>query len=224
MAETSHLELWRARDLAATETLERFRKDAQGRRWQTRAFLEFLEGNWFGERLRVRRIMRTCGINDRSFATYFHADLGAAPREYIRRAKMEVAAELLRTTNFEIGLIGEAVGIPAPTQFSRDFRRWSGQTPGANRERANDAEGPITAFQDPQFVEAAFAGELTHHEAELYVDHLHDHYALPQAPQSQVSDSIYSETLIAEVALRRLRITPRRTIGVVFTHELQATS
>lgn len=205
MAETSHLEIWKARDEAATETLERFRKAAQGMRWQTQAFLEYLGGHWFEEKLRVRRIMRLCSITDKSFATYFHADLGEAPRDYIRRVKMEVAAELLRTTNYEIALIGEAVGIPAPTQFSRDFRRWSGETPGAYRVRANGTEGPVLTLHDPQFVKAAFAGELTHHEAELYVAHIHEFYSLPPPTPAQVPDSIYDENLVAEVVLRRLR-------------------
>ncbi|MCP4546779.1 MAG: helix-turn-helix transcriptional regulator [bacterium] len=205
MAETSHLELWRARDKAANETMERFRKAAQGLRWQTQAFLEYLDGHWFEEKLRVRRIMRLCSITDKSFATYFHADLGEAPRDYIRRVKMEVAAELLRTTSYDIALIGEAVGIPAPAQFSRDFRRWFGETPGGYRDRANGAEGPVPTFHDPQFVKAAFAGELTHHEAELYVAHIHELYSLPPPTPAQVPDSIYDENLVAEVVLRRLR-------------------
>ncbi len=206
MAEKNFLTLLEARDQAAGVTFARIRKEGEGKRWQIRAFLSYLQEHLFDVQLRVGRILGLSRITDRSFATYFRADIGCPPSAYIRHAKMEVAAQLLRTTDFPIGLIGEAVGHPLPTQFSRDFRRWSGETPRAYRDRHRAGEGPSLAVHNPQFAERAFAGELERHEAELYVVYLQDLYSFSlRPPLTEVPDSTFDEEVRAEVVWRRLR-------------------
>ncbi len=203
-------DLCAARDAAAAEALERIRRDAEGRRWQTRAFLRYLEDHLFDEKLGVRRIMELCRIGDSAFSLYFHSDIGCSPSEYIRRGKLLTAARLLRDTNFESRLVGEAVGIIGPSRFSALFRQWFGETPTAYRDRCQAGEGPGLPVQDPLFVVDALACKLERRQAELYVAYLRDLYGLPAtAPAAfEVPNPQFYDQARSAVVWRRLRGKP----------------
>ncbi|MCP4657672.1 MAG: helix-turn-helix transcriptional regulator [bacterium] len=199
-------DLWGARDEAATEILDRMRRDAEGTRWQTRAFLAYLNAHLFDETVRVGRAMEVCRITDTGFSTYFHAEVGCPPAEYIRRGRMEVAARLLRDGDWECRLVGEAVGIVPATRFTDSFRRWFGETPNAYRAGCRAGDLPELPLHDPLFGKDAFAGKLERRQAELYWTYLHDLYGLPALgpPPFEVPDPEFYDAAMARVVWRQL--------------------
>ena len=62
---------------------------------------------------------------------------GLSPGAWIRRARLERAATLLRTTDQPVGRIASAVGYTDPAHFTRSFKRERGLTPSAFRDRGN---------------------------------------------------------------------------------------
>ncbi|MCP4545380.1 MAG: helix-turn-helix transcriptional regulator [bacterium] len=199
-------DLWTARDEAATEILDRMLRDAEGTRWQTGAFLSYLKDHLFEESLRVGRAMEACGIRDTGFSTYFHAEVGCPPGEYIRRGRMEVAARLLRDGDWSSRLVGEAVGIVPANRFADRFRRWFGETPTAYRARCRAGELPELPLHDPLFARDAFAGKLERRQAELYVAYLQDLYGLPVlgTPPFEAPEPEFYDAAMARVVWRRL--------------------
>lgn len=79
-----------------------------------------------------------------------------SPRTLIRRLKREgtafstirddvrrtLARDLLMNSEFGIGEIAERLGYQDPSNFSRAFRRWWGQSPAAFRKARGEAERP----------------------------------------------------------------------------------
>ena len=59
----------------------------------------------------------------------FHTEVGMTISDHIRTQRMEIAAELLRTTNLSVQEIAGTVGIDDAGYFSRQFRRSYGIPP-----------------------------------------------------------------------------------------------
>ena len=60
---------------------------------------------------------------------------GVSPNDYLRRARMERAAELLRTTDIPVSEVCVQVGVPDAQYFSRVFKVYYESTPKAYREK-----------------------------------------------------------------------------------------
>ena len=61
--------------------------------------------------------------------------MGMSPNDYLRKCRMERAAEIIKTTNLPIADICAQVGIPDAQYFSRVFKSFFGTTPSAYREQ-----------------------------------------------------------------------------------------
>ena len=65
-----------------------------------------------------------------SYLSYlFSSAVGETFNDYLTRARIEKAAELLETTNLKIYEVGERVGIPNYRYFSEVFRKRTGKRP-----------------------------------------------------------------------------------------------
>ena len=60
--------------------------------------------------------------------------MGVSPNDYLRRCRMERAAELLRSTELPISDICAQVGVPDAQYFSKVFKVYFETTPSAYRE------------------------------------------------------------------------------------------
>ncbi|NLF39648.1 AraC family transcriptional regulator [bacterium] len=67
------------------------------------------------------------------FSKLFHRHMGLPPHEWLTRARMEQAADLLRTTDQPVHAVGASAGYPDPFHFSRVFRRFAGISPRGYR-------------------------------------------------------------------------------------------
>jgi AraC-like DNA-binding protein len=60
---------------------------------------------------------------------------GLSPRQYVSWQKLKLAKELLVTSNQPIAMIAEKLGFQSASHFSRQFRRWTGQSPSQFRPK-----------------------------------------------------------------------------------------
>lgn len=70
----------------------------------------------------------------------FKETYGVSPREYLTKLKINEAKKLLMKPKQSIQEIGEALGYTSISNFSRQFKRWTGNSPSEFRERAR---GPV---------------------------------------------------------------------------------
>jgi AraC-like DNA-binding protein len=78
-------------------------------------------------------IARAAGLSPSHCRTWFRAATGLSPLDWLRRARIDRARELLRDTQLPIQAIAAQVGFADPLHFSRVFRRMDGRTPSSLR-------------------------------------------------------------------------------------------
>jgi AraC family transcriptional regulator len=90
-----------------------------------------------GEPLSVRDLARTCGVGVTSFTSDFRQATGITPHRYLRKARIERACELLRTTGLSIREIAGVVGFRGQSHFCSVFVGERGLTPSAYRRASH---------------------------------------------------------------------------------------
>ena len=65
----------------------------------------------------------------------FKALLGQSPIHYLAEWRMQLAADLLRTTQLKLAAVAERAGYGSEAAFSRAFRRHVGQSPAEWRDK-----------------------------------------------------------------------------------------
>ncbi|HLL90070.1 MAG TPA: AraC family transcriptional regulator [Tepidisphaeraceae bacterium] len=83
----------------------------------------------------VPRLAAVAGCSPSTLQRAFRRHLRATPLQWVARAKVERAAELLRSTRMPVAAVATAVGIADPFYFSRWFRRLTGESPRDARKR-----------------------------------------------------------------------------------------
>ncbi|WP_420383497.1 helix-turn-helix transcriptional regulator [Novosphingobium sp.] len=92
----------------------------------------------------VAELAALCGISTRHLHRQFLALTGATVADYIENARIEQAKRLLETHDHPIKAIAAACGFAHANSFARAFRRSTGLTPLAFRQRGPDIVCPIT--------------------------------------------------------------------------------
>lgn len=83
----------------------------------------------YSEPLTVDRLAKRAGISMFHFIRAFRSVVGETPHQYLRRRRLERAAELLVTTAYPVTEICDQVGFQSLGSFSSLFRRFSGESP-----------------------------------------------------------------------------------------------
>ena len=91
------------------------------------AFL-YIEKNFMND-ISVESIAQRCNIHRNQLLKLFKERIGQGPQEYLIKYRMSRAAQLLLTTEFSIGEIGNAVGYSNQLHFSRAFKNVYGISP-----------------------------------------------------------------------------------------------
>jgi AraC-like DNA-binding protein len=81
----------------------------------------------------LESLAREAGLSRSAFATRFHALAGLTPMGYLRRWRMQLAAEWLRDGGLPLIEIAERLGYGSEAAFSRAFKRELGSSPGQIR-------------------------------------------------------------------------------------------
>jgi len=94
--------------------------------------LRYLREN-LKHRIGVDQLCEATGVSRRSLEVRFQKELGRSPAAEIRRCRVELAKQLILSTDWSLRKIGESCGYDYPETFSRAFKRESGQTPNQFR-------------------------------------------------------------------------------------------
>ena len=89
----------------------------------------------FGENVRMERLVAYMGYSRSRLFDLFRKHTGLSPADYLARYRIRAARKLLETTNRKVSDIARACGFATPQYFNAAFRRQTGQTPTAWRER-----------------------------------------------------------------------------------------
>jgi AraC family transcriptional activator of mtrCDE len=74
------------------------------------------------------------------FAKVFQETLGTPPIEFVTRARLTQARDLLVTTSMPISTIANRVGFASRSHFSRAFRNAFGSDPSGMRRSGTNGE------------------------------------------------------------------------------------
>ena len=87
-------------------------------------------------RLTIEQIISTLQISPSYGFELFKSVYGESPRAYLSKLKLQKAQQLLLMPKLSIGEISTALGYQEASHFSRQFKRWCGQTPMQYRQTA----------------------------------------------------------------------------------------
>lgn len=82
------------------------------------------------EKIRLGEVARSLGVNRTRLFEQFKRATGLTPNDYLLRARVDRARELLADARKSVTEVAFAVGLGSSQYFSTVFRRYTGQTPG----------------------------------------------------------------------------------------------
>ncbi|TDO52527.1 AraC family transcriptional regulator of arabinose operon [Kribbella sp. VKM Ac-2527] len=85
--------------------------------------------------LDVPRLARAVNLSVSRFAHLFREQLGVGPQQFVERRRLDAACRLLELTTRPVASVAAEVGYPDPLYFSTRFRRHTGTSPTAYRNR-----------------------------------------------------------------------------------------
>jgi len=83
----------------------------------------------------LNKVARELGINPTAITHRLQRKFGLSFSEYVGRARVEKAKEILRRTRLDVGQVGRRVGIADTSNFCKLFRKVEGMAPGEYRAR-----------------------------------------------------------------------------------------
>ncbi|MEO3947814.1 AraC family transcriptional regulator [Gorillibacterium sp. CAU 1737] len=95
--------------------------------------VEFVHKN-YSRKISVTDIARYAGVDRKHLHAIFKRKLQLSPQQFLIRHRMEIATEMLRLTELQIGDIARSVGYEDPFLFSRMFRKTKGEAPAKLRQ------------------------------------------------------------------------------------------
>ncbi len=83
----------------------------------------------------LAELARGAGMTPRTLSRRFVAATGFSPQRFVRRVRLELAAQLLRSTSDPVEVIAGRVGYDDDRAFRRAFQRELGESPARHRAR-----------------------------------------------------------------------------------------
>lgn len=124
---------------AILETVRQIHSPSQKPDHIVAAAIEYLNQH-FLEPLSVDKLGEFLGYSRSRTFELFKSQTGLTPKDYLVRARVEKAEELLCQTRRPIIDIAHSVGFNSSQYFSTVFRRYTGQTPAAFRENSEKGD------------------------------------------------------------------------------------
>ena len=88
-----------------------------------------------GQSWRIGELARLAAMSERTFMRRFRAATGLSPADWVTRARVDAARELLENTALPIDHIAERCGLGTPTTLRHHFRKKVGVSPAQYRKR-----------------------------------------------------------------------------------------
>ena len=97
----------------------------------------------------VDTLASLAGMSRASFSDHFSRAFGQGPIDFVQKARLRIAARLLRTTDLPIKVIAQSVGYAGPRPFSRAFQVAYRRGPADYRAFAIDDTIELSADPGP---------------------------------------------------------------------------
>ena len=91
--------------------------------------------NHYSETIRIEDLAQMSGMSVTSFHRHFRAVTSLSPIQFQKHIRLQEARSRLFSSSPDIAAVGFAVGYESPSQFSREYRRQFGVSPGQDAER-----------------------------------------------------------------------------------------
>jgi len=101
--------------------------------------LEFIHEH-VDEPLSIRELCRQAQLSRQRFHTVFKEASGFSPKEYVSRAKIQKAKQMLISKDLSVANISDRLGFCNPFHFSRQFKLFAAVSPSAYRRRIFEYE------------------------------------------------------------------------------------
>ena len=88
-----------------------------------------------GQSWRIGELARLAAMSERTFMRRFRAATGLSPADWVTRARVDAAREMLENTALPIDHIAERCGLGTPTTLRHHFRKKVGASPAQYRKR-----------------------------------------------------------------------------------------
>lgn len=95
------------------------------------------------EEASVAGVAKELNLSRSQCCKLFSKVYGLSPRQYVSRQKLNLAKELLVTTNLPMTDIAEKLGFHSASHFSRQFRRWTGLSPSEFKPKHHATQQPL---------------------------------------------------------------------------------
>lgn len=105
-----------------------------GERMKT--MLQFIQEH-YSEELNTEKIAESAALSPSECFRCFQRMIGTPPIQYLKQLRLQTAAELLSSTEEEVGSIGLRCGFATPSYFTKSFREAYRCTPKEYRENQN---------------------------------------------------------------------------------------
>jgi len=90
--------------------------------------IEFIRNN-LSRTIKIADLSQACNMSESQFRRKFRAEFGLSPQEFILRARLQIAAHLLRGEESNISQVATLSGFSDQSYFTRQFKRFFGETP-----------------------------------------------------------------------------------------------
>lgn len=81
------------------------------------------------KKITVEELANFAGMSKSNFIRNFKKEFDLTPLNFVKKLRMEKAVEAIRESDKNISVIAYELGYQSPSQFTEDFRKFSGVTP-----------------------------------------------------------------------------------------------
>ncbi|MGE0128836.1 MAG: helix-turn-helix transcriptional regulator [Blastocatellales bacterium] len=102
------------------------------------------------QKMSIEQMAREVELSESRLRALFKSDLGLTPNQYVRKIKMDTAADLLRKTYHRVAEIAAILGFNDNSRFICYFKETHGMTPAAYRKFHQRQNGREAARKIPR--------------------------------------------------------------------------
>ncbi len=105
----------------------------------------------YGEEIKIETLAEACHMSETHFRRVFRDIMSISPLEYINIVRIEMACNMLRTTDYSMKTVARRAGFPVMTTFNRNFRKVTNCTPLQWKRNPNNYEQKLRNYRIAAF-------------------------------------------------------------------------